>query len=101
MLQVSQLADLCEFAENLDLALRDQFNFDLRSEHRPTQQKLLKVDKLIFPNAVETAKMDETAMRDTSVIQGKPTGAVVVDHIIRAIANLQMLYAISAIKMDT
>ena len=69
--ELRRLSLHCGYAANVATALRDQFVFGLRSES--TQKKLVKVKdlrlRLSLKTAIETAKIDETASRDTEELQ--------------------------------
>ena len=66
---VADLRRLSLHCESLITALRNQLAFGLRNEH--VQQRLLKDKDLTFDVAVETAKLDETASRNTLELQVK------------------------------
>ena len=65
--ELRRLSLHCGYADNLTTALSDQFVLGLRSES--TQKKLVKVKNLSLETAIETAKIDETAGRDTNELQ--------------------------------
>ena len=65
--ELRRLSLHCGYADNLTTALRDQFVLGLRSES--TQKKLVKVKNLSLETAIETAKIYETASRDTDELQ--------------------------------
>ena len=63
----------CGYGENLSTAIRDQFVLGLHSE--ATQKKLVMIKDLKLDLAIQTAKMDETATRDTGELHCHPSGA--------------------------
>ena len=64
--ELRRLSLHCGYGENLSTALHDQFVLGLCSE--ATQKKLVMIKDLKLDLAIETAKMDETATRDTGGI---------------------------------
>ena len=75
--ELRRLSLHCGYADNLTTALRDQFVLGLRSES--TQKKLVKVKNRSLETAIETAKIDETAGRDSDELQyrhGEATASV-------------------------
>ena len=68
-----KLSLYCKYGDGLSNALRDQFVFGLRNGS--TQRRLLKDPNVTFDTAVEAAKLDETAAKDTVELQGGNLGA--------------------------
>ena len=71
--ELRRLSLHCGYGENLSTSLRDQFVLGLYSE--ATQKKLVMIKDLKLDLAIQTAKMDETATRDTGELHGHPSGA--------------------------
>ena len=76
--ELRRLSLHCGYADNLTTALRDQFVLGLRSES--TQKKLVKVKNLSLETAIETAKIDETASRDSDELQNRHGEATAYVH---------------------
>ena len=71
--ELRRLSLHCGYGENLSTALRDQFVMGLHSE--ATQKKLVMIKDLKLDLAIQTAKMDEKATRDTGEIHCHPSSA--------------------------